>query len=79
MNATSRVHDYLDGGSSRFEAWRDRQLSVPFSVRETEPEPETETERAEARTTSVTPKFPRALPDFARVGKVTRLGGARRR
>lgn len=73
MNATSRMHAYLDGGSSRFEAWRDERLSVPF-----EPEPETETGRAEDRTASTVPKFPRALPDFTRAGKVTRLGGARR-
>lgn len=78
MNATSRMHAYLDGGSSRFEAWRDERLSVPFAVRETEPEPETETGRAEDRTASTVPKFPRALPDFTRAGKVTRLGGARR-
>lgn len=55
MNATSRMHAYLDRNSRRFEAWRDEHLSVPFSEREPEPEPE----RAEARTTS----FPRAALD----------------
>jgi hypothetical protein len=69
MNATSRMHAYLDGGASRYEAWREEHLSVSFPAREL---------RAEARTNKSAPKFPRALPDFTRAGKVIRLGGAKR-